>query len=94
KGKGVNDLVLVVCNFTPVPRSNYRIGVPRAGFWREVLNSDAGSYGGSGYGNLGGAEASPLPAHGRYHSLSVTLPPLAILFFRWEAYPPRTDIEG
>jgi 1,4-alpha-glucan branching enzyme len=90
KGKGVNDLVLVVCNFTPVPRLNYRIGVPRAGFWREVLNSDAGNYGGSGYGNLGGAEASPLPAHGRYHSLSLILPPLAVLFFRWEAYPPRT----
>ncbi|MGH8588300.1 MAG: 1,4-alpha-glucan branching enzyme, partial [Gammaproteobacteria bacterium] len=94
KGKGVNDLVLVVCNFTPVPRLNYRIGVPHAGFWREVLNSDAGSYGGGGYGNLGGTEASPLPAHGRYHSLSLTLPPLAVLFFRWEAHPARTCDAG
>jgi 1,4-alpha-glucan branching enzyme len=73
-------VVLVVCNFTPVVRENYRIGVPHGGRWREQLNSDAREYGGSGQGNLGGAEAAPLPAHGRYHSLSLRLPPLGALF--------------
>jgi 1,4-alpha-glucan branching enzyme len=82
KGTSPDDLVFVVCNFTPVPRTNYRIGVPRGGFWQEVLNSDATLYGGSGWGNLGGIEAVPVPLHGRSHSLTVTLPPLATLFFR------------
>ena len=55
--------MLVACNFTPVPRHNYRVGVPTGGFWQEVLNSDALDYGGSGHGNLGGleADAHPLP---------------------------------
>ena len=53
------------CNFTPVPRHNYRVGVPTGGFWQEVLNSDAVEYGGSGHGNLGGMEAAPIPCHGR-----------------------------
>ncbi len=73
--------VLVVANLTPLPRSNYRIGVTSAGFWREVFNSDAGEYGGSGHGNLGGVEARPLPYHGRSHSLNVTLPPLGVVVF-------------
>ncbi|HTX23886.1 MAG TPA: 1,4-alpha-glucan branching protein GlgB [Steroidobacteraceae bacterium] len=72
--------VLVVCNFTPVVRENYRVGVPRGGFWRERLNSDAPVYGGSGQGNLGGVEAAPLPSHGRFHSLSLRLPPLGVVF--------------
>ncbi len=72
--------VLVVCNFTPVVRENYRIGVPRPGMWHEQLNSDAREYGGSGQGNLGGVDAAPLPAHGHFHSLSLRLPPLAALF--------------
>ena len=71
--------LLILCNFTPVPRFNYRVGVPRAQRWREVLNSDALIYGGSGLGNLGGADTSPLPSHGRYHSLSLTVPPLGML---------------
>jgi 1,4-alpha-glucan branching enzyme len=78
------ETVLVVANFTPVPRHNYRVGVPREGFWRELLNSDAAPYGGSGLGNLGGLEAAPVPCHGRPHSLNLTLPPLAALFFKWE----------
>jgi 1,4-alpha-glucan branching enzyme len=73
------EMVLVVCNFTPVPRENYQIGVPWGGRWRERLNSDAREYGGSGIGNFGSIEASPLPAHGRYHSLNLRLPPLAVL---------------
>jgi 1,4-alpha-glucan branching enzyme len=72
--------VLIVCNFTPVPRENFRVGVPRGGQWRERLNSDAQDYGGSGVGNFGVVEAAPLPAHGRLHSLTLRLPPLGVLF--------------
>lgn len=82
KGKETHDIILVVCNFTPVPRYNYRIGVPRGGFWKEMLNSDSTMYSGSGQGNSGGIEASPIPAHDRYYSLSLTVPPLGILFFK------------
>ena len=84
KGKSTKDIVLAVYNFTPVPRYNYRIGVPRGGFWKEVLNSDAKVYGGSDHGNFGGVVASPIPSHGREHSLSLTLPPLGALFFKKE----------
>ncbi len=82
KGRNASDAVLVVCNFTPVVRTDYRIGVPAPGFWRELLNSDAGCYGGSGTGNRGGVESEPVEAHGRPHSVSLILPPLAVLFFR------------
>ena len=78
------DIILVACNFTPVPRTNYHVGVPRAGWWRELLNSDAPLYGGSGQGNYGGVEASPIGAQGRYCSLSATLPPLSVVFFKSE----------
>jgi 1,4-alpha-glucan branching enzyme len=84
KGRSARDTMLVVCNFTPVPQSNYRVGVPSGGYWKEVLNSDAREYGGSGQGNLGGAEATPVPYHGKFNSLSLTLPPLSVLFFRRE----------
>jgi 1,4-alpha-glucan branching enzyme len=72
--------VLVVCNFTPVVRHGYRIGVPSTGRWTELLNSDAVGYGGSGQGNLGGVEAEEEPMHGRAWSVPLTLPPLACLF--------------
>ena len=78
-GRSREDTILVVANFTPVPRLNYRVGVPAGGLWTEILNSDAQDYGGSGQGNLGGAEATPVPSHGRYHSLVLTLPPLGII---------------
>jgi 1,4-alpha-glucan branching enzyme len=81
KGKSSATLVLAVCNFTPVPRHHYRIGAPRGGFWREVLNSDAAEYGGSGIGNHGGVNATTHPIHGRPYSLALTLPPLAVTFF-------------
>ena len=77
--RGGGRSVLVIANFTPVPRHNYRIGVPQGGFWREIANSDAALYGGSGLGNWGGAEATPIPEHGQFHSLTLTLPPLALL---------------
>lgn len=81
RGRSADDVVLVACNFTPVPRYNYRVGVPFGGFWKEVLNSDATEYGGSGVGNLGGVEAEQVPAHGRPWSLPLTLPPLAAVVF-------------
>lgn len=84
KGKNSDNLILVVCNFTPIPRYNYRVGVPRGGFWKEVLNSDARIYGGGGHGNLGGIEATPIPSYRRYYSLSLILPPLSVLFFKSE----------
>ena len=80
----LQESILVVSNFTPVPRHNYRVGVPEGGVWREVLNSDAVCYGGSGQGNLGSIEAAPVPIHGRSFSLSMTLPPLGILFLKRE----------
>jgi 1,4-alpha-glucan branching enzyme len=80
KGRGDESELVVVCNFTPVPRQNYRVGVPRDGLWKERLNSDARDYGGSGAGNMGAVEASPLAYHGRHFSLSLSLPPLSILF--------------
>jgi 1,4-alpha-glucan branching enzyme len=82
KSRDARELVLAVCNCTPVPRHNYVVGVPRPGTWREILNSDAQLYGGSGQGNLGGVEAAPLPAHGRMHSLSLTLPPLSVVYLK------------
>ena len=84
KARSTGDTILAVCNFTPVPRHHYRVGVPAGGFWREVMNSDAQEYGGSGQGNLGGVEASPLPFHGRPCSLSVTIPPLGMAVFKRE----------
>jgi 1,4-alpha-glucan branching enzyme len=84
RGNAADDTVLVLCNFTPVPRHNYRAGVPRSGLWRELLNSDAILYGGSGQGNLGAVESAPVPSHGCYHSLTLTIPPLATLVLKRE----------
>jgi 1,4-alpha-glucan branching enzyme len=82
RSRSPDETILVVCNFTPVPRPNYRIGVPRGGFWKEILNSDSTQYGGSGWGNLGGVEAAPVACHGRTHCLSLTLPPLSVIFLK------------
>ena len=76
--------VLVVLNLTPVPRINYRLGVGRSGYWKEVLNSDASDYGGSGQGNLGGVSADTDRLHGREYSIRIILPPLGALFFSHE----------
>lgn len=72
--------ILCVFNFTPVPRHNYRLGVDRPGLWRELVNTDAREYGGSGQGNMGGAEATVVASHGRPLSLNLTLPPLAAIY--------------
>ncbi len=76
--------VAVVANFTPVPRRGYRVGLPEPGRWAEVLNSDAREYGGSGWGNFGCVHADEHPYHGRAYSAELVLPPLGILFLRWE----------
>ena len=68
--------VVVVLNFTPIVRTGYRVGAPAGGHWRELLNSDAASYGGGNVGNLGGVDAEAVPWHGQAHSLVVTVPPL------------------
>jgi 1,4-alpha-glucan branching enzyme len=72
--------VIVALNYTPLPRYNYAIGVPHGGHWREMLNSDAEIYGGSGQGNMGGVDAAPIPLHGRKWSVNLTLPPLGAVF--------------
>jgi len=76
------DIIAVVCNFTPVPRYKYKIGVPYSGFWKEILNTDAEEYGGSGHGNFGKVKAGRKKFHGRDYSISVTLPPLSVLYFK------------
>ncbi len=75
-GRSPEDALIAVFNFTPEPRKNYRVGAPRPGFWKEILNTDAVEYGGSGHGNMGGVEATPIPWHGRRYSVNLTLPPL------------------
>ena len=82
KPRSGGSALVVACNFTPVPRANYVLGVPWGGSWRECLNSDARDYGGAGWGNLGGVEARPVAAHGRPWSIGLTLPPLAVVVLR------------
>jgi 1,4-alpha-glucan branching enzyme len=82
RGRNPADTVLVACNFTPVPRHNHRIGVPVRGEWREILNSDAPLYGGSGQGNLGSVESVPVARHGHPQSLVMTLPPMVVVVFK------------
>jgi 1,4-alpha-glucan branching enzyme len=82
KGGSAEDVLIIACNFTPVPRFDYRLGAPYGGVWREVLNSDSSDYGGSGLGNLGAVKAVPMPFHGRPYSLNITLPPLATVYLK------------
>jgi 1,4-alpha-glucan branching enzyme len=82
RGRSKEDVVAAAFNFTPVPRYGYRVGVPREGFWREVANSDASDYGGSGVGNLGGCDSQDVAAHGHPWSIELTLPPLGAVFLK------------
>ena len=84
KGLKAEDTILVTCNFTPVPRYNYVVGVPEGGKWKELLNSDAEIYNGSGVGNLGEVTAVDDPTHGRPYRLNLTLPPLSVVIFKRE----------
>jgi 1,4-alpha-glucan branching enzyme len=83
RGKTPGDFVVAVMNATPVPRSGYRIGVPEAGAYREVFNSDADRYGGSNMGNMGEVRTEPVQHMGRPYSLKLTLPPLAAVYLKW-----------
>ena len=94
KGNSTPDVFLVVCNFTPVVRETYRVGAPRGGYWKEVLNSDSPVYGGSGQGNAGGLEAESLPTHGRPFSLLLTLPPLSTVVFKNSSGPSEAPASG
>jgi 1,4-alpha-glucan branching enzyme len=84
RARDPEKFLVFVCNFTPLVRHGYRIGVPRDGFFHERLNSDAAIYGGSNTGNAGGVRAAPIPAHGFPCSLILTLPPLAALVLQPE----------
>ena len=89
RGRSSNDQILFVCNFTPVVRENYRVGVPLEGSWKEILNSDAPLYGGSGQGNFGGLSTIPLPIHCRPYTLNMRLPPLGVVAFQPESRAAR-----
>ena len=94
KGPDDFDRMLIVLNFTPEPRKGYRVGVPAAGFWEEIFNSDAKEYGGSGVGNSGGMETEERPWHGHNQSLMLTLPPLGAVLFKARKPAPAVDAEG
>jgi 1,4-alpha-glucan branching enzyme len=91
KGNNEKDVVAVVCNYTPVSRTNYRIGVPFAGFWKELFNSDAKEYAGTGLGNLGGVTAQKEGSHGHPYSLLLTLPPLSVVVLKPEKADTASD---
>jgi len=94
KGKEAGEILLAIFNYTPVVRESYRVGVPSRGFWKELLNSDAARYGGTNRGNMGGVDAVPVPLHDRPWSLTLTLPPLAMLLLKREpAAEPEPPIE-
>jgi 1,4-alpha-glucan branching enzyme len=82
KAKDPTDQIVCLCNFTPVPRYDYRVGVPLDGYYRELINTDSALYGGSNVGNAGGVDSTSIPCHGLAHSLVVTLPPLSVLFLK------------
>jgi 1,4-alpha-glucan branching enzyme len=79
------DFIIFACNFTPVPRQNYSVGVPEAGYYREILNSDSEHYGGSNMGNKGGVMSTAVKSHGRANSISITIPPLAVVAFKCQS---------
>jgi 1,4-alpha-glucan branching enzyme len=89
-GKRPEDLLLVVCNFTPMLRANYRVGVPRDGYYEEILNTDAKDYGGAGNGNMGGKQAEAKPCQNQKFSIDCTLPSLSTVIFKWREKRPNT----
>jgi 1,4-alpha-glucan branching enzyme len=88
RGENPDDFLVVCCNFTPVPREGYRLGVPCGGTYAEIFNGDSAWYGGTNLGNAGGLDAEPVPHHGRDHSVSLTLPPLAAVVLKPRRYSP------
>jgi 1,4-alpha-glucan branching enzyme len=83
-GKEWHNFLVFVCNFTPVPKHHYRVGVPHGGFYQEIFNTDAYEYGGAGFGNLGGVKAVNSPVHNKQMSIDLTIPPLGVLVFKWK----------
>ena len=92
RGKQADPDILVACNFTPLPRINFRIGTPCTDYWQEILNSDSAIYGGSGMGNLGGIATVPVASHGQSVSVGLTLPPLAIVVFKAQKQRPSRAV--
>jgi 1,4-alpha-glucan branching enzyme len=92
--KESDDHIVVVCNFTPVPRRDYRIGVSASCFYREVLNSDSADYWGSNVGNAGGVQADDVPWHGKPCSIKIVLPPLGVLYFKPVKKVPQAVVPG
>src|SRR5262249_51947338 len=92
RGKSAETWLLFVLNFTPVPRWNYRVGVPAKGYWQEILNSDSRQYGGSGQGDFGGVETVPRRYQGRPVAINVTVPPLGMVVFKYS--PPAPVDQG
>ncbi len=84
KSKNQDEDILVICNFTPTPWEKYLIGVPKSGFWKEILNSDAAIYGGGGMGNMGGVHSAKKESHGKKDSIAITVPPLGVIYFKRE----------
>jgi len=84
KSPSTQSSIICVCNLTPIPRHHYRIGVPEAGWYRELINTDSFCYGGSNVGNSGGVHSTHNPCHTYPHSLTLSLPPLAVLLLKWE----------
>jgi 1,4-alpha-glucan branching enzyme len=82
RARNPEDFVIAVCNFTPVVRESYRVGVPRSGFYREILNTDSTYYEGTDVGNSGGVRAEPIPWNDRPYSVKLRLPPLAVMYFK------------
>ncbi len=82
RSKNPADHIVVVCNFTPVPKDAYRVGVPEAVYYREILNSDSREYWGSNLGNQGGLQSAAIPWHGQPCSMEIVVPPLAVIFFK------------
>ncbi len=90
--KAPDDYIVVVCNFTPIPRYGYRVGVLEECFYKEMLNSDSSEYGGSNMGNLGGVHSEKIPWHGKSCSMKITLPPLAVLYFKPERKTDKSSV--
>ena len=80
-----NDFLIAVCNFTPIPRYNYKLGVPAKGFYREILNSDSALFGGGNIGNFGGVHATVEPYHGFEQAIEIAVPPLAVIYLKIDA---------
>lgn len=94
RGKNPNEFLVIVCNFTPQPHSHYRIGVPEAGYYDELFNSDAGKYGGSNMGNMGGKWTDEWSFHNLPYSLDLCLPPLAVMVFKLDRVKTEKAIQG